>query len=1442
MSEPASSDSAAADIARFLALPGPVAYSPFRIAALIAHINTTVNSSAVTSIRAVYVHYVALRPSDDSVTGWAELTPEHRNMLDSLLRYDSAPDPSDAGYASLIAAIDAHAARPAEPDNYLFRVVPRVGTISPWSSKATNITNVSGLGHVVERVERGVSILVTVRKGFPLMQHLKSSISFDSFYDRMTQAIFDHAPSYSDLFAKHSPKPLIEIPLGKSPKDRLEEANKKLGLALAPDEIAYLVEAFHQLGGSRNPTDVELFMFAQVNSEHCRHKIFNADWKIDGEAKPFSLFKMIRNTHEKVNHAYTVSAYSDNAAVLEGFDATFFAPELLSNEWQIREETVHFLCKVETHNHPTAVSPYPGAATGSGGEIRDEGAVGSGSKPKAGLSGFSVSDLLIPECRQPWELDIGKPSHIASALDIMIEAPLGAAAFNNEFGRPSITGYFRTLTTALPLASGKSEIRGYHKPIMVAGGVGSVRPCNALKSKPITPGASLIVLGGPAMLIGLGGGAASSVASGDTSVELDYASVQRGNPEMQRRAQMVIDACAALGLQNPIQSVHDVGAGGLSNAFPELVHDHGLGATFELRDIPSSEPGLSPMEIWCCEAQERYVLAVAKADTELFSEIARRERCPFAIVGFATTERKLVLTDKLLGTTPIDLEMSMLFGKPPKMSRTATSRHLKLQPFDSSLASYLDASGNPLVSAGVPQHAHSASNGGGPESEKGVKITDSSPSSPLRTAIERVLHLPAVGSKSFLITIGDRSVSGLIAREQMVGPWQVPVADVGVTATSLSEGVITGEAMSMGEKPLLALISGRASAQMAVAESLMNLIAADIKDLDHVRLSANWMSAPSHDGEGATLYESVQAIGLDMCPQLGISIPVGKDSMSMKMKWDEVSGKTKETKEVTAPLSLIITAFAAVTNIHSTWTPQLRRVEEPEVGSTKLLLVDLAMGKARLGGSSVAQVFGKIGNACPEVESIPMLKNFITTVSLLHQIPDLVLAYHDRSDGGLLTTLLEMAFAGRVGLHIDLPGGDADIVSTLFNEELGAVFQVKTEDVDRFIAIFEANDIDGQYIIPVADVRPSKDQAVTINFADEQVFETTRSALQQAWAFTSYRMQRLRDNPKCADQEFANIADNFDPGLFYRLTFDPADTLQPVSLSSPSPPESSSSSIVDGVVMTSSIPLSIAKPKVAILREQGVNGHAEMAYAFYAADFIPVDVHMSDILSGRVTLDSFVGLAACGGFSYGDVLGAGAGWAKSILWHDRAREEFRRFFTDRKDTFALGACNGCQFLSHLKELIPGTENWPSFQRNTSEQFEARVCEVEIVEDAKENSVFLHGMRGSKFPIVVAHGEGRATFENVEQAKRLAQDGLVSIRYVDNYGKITEKYPYNPNGSPGGITGVRTPDGRVLALMPHPERVLFKENNSWYPIEESASWGEFGPWIRLFRSARMWVGA
>jgi phosphoribosylformylglycinamidine synthase len=1340
-----------------LILAGPQALSQFRVATLTNDINTAVNSSVVTAVRSAYIHYVHLKPESKLAED-----PEKVKLLETLLKYDTKLNLEDDLTHQLVKVSTSEATISPEDDTAnVIRILPRPGTISPWSSKATNITSVCGLDEDIDRVERGLALLVQVRPGFPLNDYIGDGSPLASVFDRMTQTLYLEAPVKGDLFATHDPKPLVEVDLSKDPQVKLQTANKVLGLALDQGEIDYLVDAFvHTIG--RNPTDVELFMFAQVNSEHCRHKIFNADWEIDGEKKDLSLFKMIRNTEQK-NPQYTVSAYSDNAAVFEGPEAYFYAPNSKTKVWGSKKEKVQTLIKVETHNHPTAVSPFAGAATGSGGEIRDEGAVGRGSKSKCGLSGFSVSDLLIPDFEQPWEKNVGKPGHIASSLDIMIEAPIGSAAFNNEFGRPCINGYFRTLTTTVTNAADKEEVRGFHKPIMIAGGMGAIRPQFALKDRKITEGSALIVLGGQCMLIGLGGGAASSIASGEGSADLDFASVQRGNPEMQRRAQQVIDACVALGPNNPIQSIHDVGAGGLSNALPELVHDNDLGAKFELRDILSLEPGMSPMEIWCNESQERYVMGVAPQDLATFKEICERERAPYAIVGHATSEQRLVLTDRLLNTTPIDLEMSILFGKPPKMSRSAVSAPLKLKP-----TLFND-----------------------------IKLAD---------ALDRVLHLPSVGSKNFLITIGDRTVTGLIDRDQMVGPWQVPVADVGVTCTSLGDSIITtGEALAMGEKPTLALISAAASAKMCVAESLMNIFAADIVALNAVKLSANWMSPASHPGEGAKLYEALEAIGLDLCPELGISIPVGKDSMSMKMTWDN--------KEVTAPLSLVVTAFAPVSNTSKTWTPQLVNTEVPTV----IVLVDLAAKILKsMGGSALAQVYNQVGDSAPTVHDASILKGFLNTLVQLHKIDDLVLAYHDRSDGGLIVTLLEMAFAGRSGLKANISGEAEDALTTLFNEELGGVFQIPQSRYDEFVKIFQDNGVPSEYISVVAEPVFSKEQPITVSYNGDELLNTSRGPLQQAWSETSYKMQRLRDNPRSADQEFQAILDNQDPGLSYKLTFAPADDLAISSFET--------------------------RPKVAILREQGVNGQMEMAWCFEQAGFTAVDVHMTDILTGRVTLDDFVGLAACGGFSYGDVLGAASGWAKSVLFHEKARNEFYKFFNDRDDTFAFGACNGCQFLSRIAELIPGTENWPTFEKNNSEQYEARVTMIEIVEEGDVSpSVFLDGMKGSKFPIAVAHGEGRAAFKFSEDLEAFQSKGLASVRFVDNYGAVTEKYPFNPNGSPNGIAGIRTPNGRVLAMMPHPERCVRREANSWYPPKESELWENYGPWVRLFRNARKWVG-
>ncbi|KAK2861075.1 hypothetical protein FQN49_004565 [Arthroderma sp. PD_2] len=1358
----------------YLTLPGSVAFSDFRCRGIAASTNAK-------AVRAQWVHYLHLAEP---------LEGNQPTDLEQLLQYgDISDSPGSFG--------------PQEGRSITYYVSPRVGTISPWSSQATGISHVCGFQKCLKRIERGLRVSCLLDEGVEGLD----SASLDVLHDRMTQVISTEEPDLQAMFAEKSPAPLEIVSLKdeeKSPREILQEANKRLGLALDSSEIDYLVNAYAAGGPvSRAPTDVELFMFAQVNSEHCRHKQFNASWVIDGEEKPNTLFGMIRNTH-KQHPDYTVSAYSDNAAVLEGEEAGHWAPDLATGEWFQTKEKVHFVAKVETHNHPTAVSPFPGAATGSGGEIRDEGAVGQGSRPKAGLCGFCVSDLLIPEHKQPWELDVGRPNHIASSLDIMLEAPIGSASFNNEFGRPCTGGYFRTLLTEIDIGNGESEFRGYHKPIMIAGGVGTVRPQHALKNPhAVKPGSFLVVLGGPAMLIGLGGGAASSIASGEGSADLDFASVQRGNAEVQRRAQEVINACVAMGSDNPIKFIHDVGAGGLSNALPELIHDAGLGASFELREIDNADKGMSPMQIWCCEAQERYVMAISEEGMSNFITIANRERCGYSVVGRGLGQpdesRRLVLLDKDSKEypKPIDLPLSVLFGKPPKLTRTVTSRQLTLPAFDSSLKTYVPT----LPDQGL-----------------------------MGEAVSRVLRLPAVGSKSFLITIGDRTVGALTARDQMVGPWQVPVSDVSVTATSLLLGMKTGEAMAMGEKPTLALISPAASARMAVAESLMNIAAADLPGrLSRVRLSANWMSATNHPGEGAAIYEAVEAIGLDLCPKLGISIPVGKDSMSMKMKWnDQESGKSKE---VTAPLSLVISAFAPVQDIKNTWTPALRSFEE--VGETVLMFVDLSFGRKSMGGSALAQVFGQVGNECPDIRDVQLFKDFFdATLSL--QEAGIVLAYHDRSDGGLFTTLAEMMFAGRCGAQIMLDEICAspnvkDAIETLFNEELGAVFQVRKGHEGEFRSCFATCGPPPGLIFRIGRVAEKKKQNLAIYHGSTLIYRESRARLQQAWSETSYHMQRLRDNPAAADQEFENILDDNNAGLSYNLTFDPKETGLPLMTS-----------------LTSRFSPFATRPKVAILREQGVNSQAEMAFAFNMAGFSAIDVHMSDILTGKVSLSSFVGVAACGGFSYGDVLGAGRGWAKSVLLHKQTREEFKSFF-ERPDTFALGVCNGCQFFGRLKQLIPGAGGWPNFERNASAQYEGRVCMVRISEPTDiPPTVFFHDMNGSSLPIAVAHGEGRVSFEDTPgmDGKELVKRGLVPARYVDNTSlEPTMRYPFNPNGSPEAIAGVRSPDGRVLAIMPHPERTVMAGIGSWFPGDKAMSeeWGNVGPWGRVFFSARRWVG-
>ncbi|GJN90915.1 hypothetical protein Rhopal_003929-T1 [Rhodotorula paludigena] len=1360
-----------------LVLPGASVFHPPQRAALLARVHAA--APHITSIDAVFAHFVEpVTVAAGKVL--ADPASKERQVLDALLKYGD-----DYALNGTRQAVDLAVECGNAPG--VLWVVPRAGTISPWSSKATDIAKMCTLDQHVRRIERGV-IFVIKSEGKAQRAADLGDVAHH-LHDRMTQILRDQKPEEKALFERGSPAPLTTIALKDQSiaeaKAKLVRANQELGLALGGDELDYLVECFLAAAATgRDPTDVELFMFAQVNSEHCRHKIFNAAWVVDGETKDHSLFAMIRNTH-KLTPDHTISAYSDNAAVIDGSVVPRFAaaPSDAASApvYQASEEHMPILIKVETHNHPTAVSPFPGAATGSGGEIRDEGAVGRGSRPKAGLAGFTVSNLLIPDYVQPWETDFGKPAHIASSLDIMIEGPLGSSAFNNEFGRPGLTGYFRTFAEEIPVLDNEgnrsSEIRGYHKPIMIAGGYGNVRPEFALKDK-ITPGARLIVLGGPGMLIGLGGGAASSMASGSSSADLDFASVQRDNPEMQRRCQQVLDTCVSLGKANPIQSVHDVGAGGLSNALPELVHDADLGGVFEIRDVLVDDPRMSPMEIWCNESQERYVLAVGPEDLERFEAIAKRERCPYAVVGTATEEQKLVVTDRLLKEDAINLPMSLLFGKPPRMHRTAVTAEQPRDVFDSSLKSYL------------------------PIAESSRDIID--------LAAERVLHLPSVGSKSFLITIGDRTISGLVARDQMVGPWQVPVADVAVTQATYGFDVIAGEAMAMGERTPLALLSPAASARMAVAESLLNLAAADVPSLANVKLSANWMCAASYGNEGAALYEAVQAIGMDLCPALGVSIPVGKDSMSMSMGWNNEQGARTT---VTAPLSGVITAFSPVRNTDLTWTPELHVLDEPTV----LVFFDLANGMQRLGGSALAQVFKQLGSEAPDVVDAKVLKAFLDGCRAVRaENPDLVLAYHDRSDGGIFTTIVEMCFAGRVGAEIMLDAfkQDNDDIAALFNEELGAVFQVRQSDIAAFSQVFIHTGFPSTAIHPIGRVASSRDdQVVSIASGGSLLWSSTRAALQQRWAETSYRMQALRDSPQGALQEFENIAREDNTGLHFKLSFDPSKALADPLLEK-------LTSLND-------------RPKVAILREQGVNGHVEMAWSFAQAGFASVDVHMSDLISGKVSLADFKGLAACGGFSYGDVLGAGNGWAKSILLHDRARQEFSAFFNDRSDTFALAVCNGCQLFSQLRELIPGAEHWPFFKQNLSGRFEGRVSLVEVADTpATRESVFFRDMAGSILPTAIAHGEGRATWlppSSIEQG-----ESSVALRYVDPSGKPTERYPFNPNGSPNGTSGVQALDGRTI-----------RNANSWFPTgpraKESDSWQRVGPWFQLFYNARRWVG-
>ncbi|MFO1227454.1 phosphoribosylformylglycinamidine synthase [Roseateles sp.] len=1322
------------------AFEGGNALSAFRAAALLTQLQAV--NERISAITARAVHWV-----------WTE-------------------QPLDGAGAERFAALLNYGEPAVVGEGQLVVVTPRMGTVSPWASKATDIAHNCGLA--LRRVERVTEYRIALKSG--LMSGVlggTKTLSTEELqacaallHDRMTESVCFTRDDARHLFDEREAEPLAHVDVLGQGKAALEKANVEFGLALSADEIEYLDTNFKKLG--RNPSDVELMMFAQANSEHCRHKIFNAQFTVDGEAQPLSLFGMIRNT-EKLNPQHSIVAYSDNAAVMEGHRIERWQPAPAGGSvYAARDELAHVLMKVETHNHPTAISPFPGASTGAGGEIRDEGATGRGAKPKAGLTGFSVSNLNLPGTNEPWEQEkFGKPSHIASALQIMIDGPLGGAAFNNEFGRPALGGYFRVYEQTVD-----GIRRGYHKPIMIAGGIGAIR--SELTHKIEFPAGTLLVqLGGPGMRIGMGGGAASSMAAGTNTADLDFDSVQRGNPEIERRVQEVINHCWGLGSANPVLAIHDVGAGGISNAFPELVNDAGRGATFDLRKVPLEESGLAPKEIWCNESQERYVLAIAPESLDAFAALCNRERCPFAVVGVTTEQRELVLEDGPGGERAIDMPMDVLLGKPPKMHRDVKRVARNAGTLDLSAAT-------------------------------------------LENAAFTVLRHPTVASKRFLVTIGDRTVGGLNHRDQMVGPWQVPVADCAVTLADFKG--FAGEAMSMGERTPLASVDGPASGRMAVAESITNLLAAPI-ELSRVKLSANWMAACGEAGEDAALFDTVKAVGMALCPALGVSIPVGKDSLSMRTKWSDKG----EDKQVTAPVSLIVSAFASIADVRGTLTPELKRED------SCLILIDLGQGKHRMGGSILAQTLNQFGGAVPDLDDPQLLKSLVAAINELRAAGKL-LAYHDRSDGGLWAAACEMAFAGQQGLslNVDLLVTEGDGVSdsradtgdaknwatqvgprrdeltlrALFAEELGALIQVRAADRDAALQVLRAHGL-SKHSHVVA--KPNTSRQVEVWRDAKKVFGADLTALHQAWDEVSYRITALRDNPACAESEHAAAGRADDPGMHVSLTFDPAQN--------PAAPF-----IATG-----------KRPKMAILREQGVNSHVEMAYAMAQAGFDAHDVHMSDLQSGAVVLDGFAGFVACGGFSYGDTLGAGEGWARSIMFNARLAEQFKAFFA-RPDTLALGVCNGCQMLAALAPIIPGADAWPRFTRNTSEQFEARLSLVEVLESP---SLFFTGMAGSRLPIAVAHGEGFANFARQGDASRVVK----AMRFVDNSGQPTEVYPFNPNGSPGGLTSVTTPDGRFTALMPHPERVFRNVQLSWTSGEVNAA----SPWLRMFQNARKALG-
>jgi len=1285
-----------------LSLIGPAAETDFRLSKLLQRLQ--LRSNVIQDVSVNFVHFVHSinRLSDSDI-----------DLLKALLTYGKKTDPT-----------------PREGTLY---VVPRLGTITPWASKATNIAHICGLP--IQRLERGCCYRFNTEEQLDAADLLELA---PLLHDRMTETVLSEVPSEAQLFAEHQARSFDSIDLSGRGVSSLEEVNSNLGLALSEDEVTHLAQQFKAI--RRNPTDVELMMFGQVNSEHCRHKIFNANWVVDGKTTNKSLFQMIKNTHACASEG-VLSAYKDNAAVVEGPVGQWFVADPESALYGYRNELLHLVMKVETHNHPTAISPFPGAATGSGGEIRDEGATGRGAKPKAGLTGFTVSHLEIPDFFQPWEAEkVGRPGRIASPLSIMLDGPIGAAQFNNEFGRPNLSGYFRTY-----LFEVEGVWRGYHKPIMITGGVGNILDTHVEKEI-ADVGTKLIVLGGPSMLIGLGGGAASSKGSGSGEEDLDFASVQRGNPEIQRRAQEVIESCMALADQSPITSIHDIGAGGLSNAVPEIVEQSHRGALIELREIPSDESGMTPMEIWCNEAQERYMLAVPTKRLPAFEAICERERCPYAIIGELTETRNLEVTDAKYGNSPVSISMDMLFGSQPNL--TCSAKFKQLQP---------DAWNHQKIA--------------------------------FESAVEKVLKFPAVADKSFLIHIGDRTVGGMTARDQLVGPWQVPVSDVAVTTSGFTS--YTGEAMAMGERTPIATYNGSASVRLAVTEAVTNIAAADVLELSDIRLSANWMAATGHQDDDGVLYDMVKTMGEDFCPALGIAVPVGKDSLSMRTAWEE-QGKPYS---VTAPVSVIVSAFAPVADVRRTLTPELRM----DTGKTSLLLIDLSSRQLRLGGSSLAQVHDTFGGQPPDLDDPKRLVQFFKAQRRLRE-EGLVLAYHDRSDGGLLTTLTEMALTARVGLKIEISSKVSDVLAYLFSEEPGVVIQVRSVDLEQIL------DVLGEYNLGDSEVvaEPTVNREVVISHGDIEVFKARLELLQNWWSELTFRMQALRDNPECAREAYEDVLADSNPGLSAHLNF-----------------KQNQGSVVH----------SDHKPKVAILREQGVNSHREMAAAFHRAGFEPYDVHMSDLFSGKVSLDQYRGLVACGGFSYGDVLGAGEGWAKSILYNESIRHLFGEFFA-RDNIFALGVCNGCQMLAALKELIPGTGHWPRFVRNRSDQFEARFSMVRI---DPSPSILLAPMAGSRLPIVTSHGEGLAEFASTRDLQ-MASQKLVSLTYIDNHGETANRYPANPNGSPLGIAGLSNEDGRVTIMMPHPERCFRTVQHSWHP----ADWGEDSPWQQLFFNARDWL--